>query len=129
MISIKAKTLVQLAGKAIAHEVEAKYCHVERVMKQYNDNCAVVMAWYKNFANTWRYIVAEVAWRTDETGKHTIYEVTKLKEGDVYDIDGELERQAYATYRDVQRIGERLSAKTRYDEDVPVYSGIGIPRW
>ncbi len=128
MISIKTKTLIQLAGKAIAHEVEAKYCHVERVMRKEQNN-AVVMAWYKNFANTWRYIVAEVAWRTDETGKHTIYEVTKLKEGDVYDIDGELERQAYATYRDVQRLGARFSAEARNDEDVPVYSGLGIPRW
>ncbi len=98
-------------------------------MKQYDDDCAVVMAWYKNFSNIWRYIVAEVDWITDEHGKHSITGIKTLLEGDVYDIDGELERQAYATYRDVQRIGERFSAQTRDDENMSVYSGIGIPRW
>ncbi len=125
---IKTKTLMQLAGKAIARDVGAKYCHVERVINK-DDNCAVVMAWYKNFANAWRYIVTKVAWSTDENGKHTICEVGTIKEGDVYDIDGELERQAYATYRDVQRSCARFPAETRNDADVSIYSSVGIPRW
>lgn len=127
-MSIKTKTLIQLAGKAITREIDAKYCHVERVMRKEELN-AVVMAWYKNFNNAWRYLVAEVEWTTDSEGKHTIIEVSILKEGEVFDVDGELERQAYTTDRAIQRAGERFSTQARNDADVPVYSGIGIPRW